>query len=254
MKQAILVTSFGTSYFETLEKTISVIEREMAAEFPHYEIRRAFTSEIIRAKLKKRDNMEIDNVKTALEGFVKEGYTNVVIQPTLIINGLEYEKKIMAVVEKFKDKFEALKVGAPLLTDGADYTKVSKALGKAYDINEITVFVGHGTTHHSDAAYAALDYHLKANGLSNFFAGALGGYPDMDTVYSAIQKLGGKKVTLVPFMLVAGDHTVKDIAGEKDSWKAFFISKGFDVRCELKGLGELPDIRRIFYDHVSECL
>jgi len=254
MKQVILVTSFGTSYFDTLEKNIVAIEREVADKFPGYDIARAFTSEIIRAKLKKRDNIEIDNVQTALERFTREGYSKAIIQPTLIINGLEYEKKILAAVEKYKDKFDYLKIGTPLLTETEDYTRVSKALEKAYGNEEIMIFVGHGTPHHSDAAYAALDYHFKANGLPNFFVGALGGYPDMDTVYNSVKRFSGKKVTLAPLMLVAGDHAVNDITGDEDSWKTFFESKDYSVSCRLSGLGELSEIRSIYCDHITSIL
>lgn len=251
MKQAILVTSFGTSHLETLEKNISALEKDIAENFSGFDIKRAFTSEIIRAKLKKRDNLDIDNVDSALSRLAQESYQKVIIQPTLIVSGLEYEKKILAPAGDYVNKFDFLKIGAPLMSATEDYIKLSAALGRAYKGANAFVFIGHGTTHHSDSAYAALDYHFKAAGFSNFFVATVGGYPDIDTVCEAVKKFGSKKVTMLPLMLVAGDHSIKDIAGEDEtSWKSVFEKKGFDVTCILKGLGELPEIRKIYLEHI----
>lgn len=257
MKKAILVVSFGTTYKDTMEKNIEVLERDIAGLFPDRTFARAFTSGMIMRKLEKRDGIKINNVKEAMEQLEKDGYEDVFVQATHIMNGEEYEK-MTAQLEHFENKM-SIKSGKALLTSSDDYDKVVNALcTEAFseyldEEGTVIVLMGHGTGHFADAAYAALDYRFKAAGHKNVFVGTVEGYPDLDTVVEKVEELEPKKVVLMPFMIVAGDHAKNDMAGdEEDSWKSVFSAKGYEVECLLKGLGEIPAIRRIYLEHAKE--
>jgi sirohydrochlorin cobaltochelatase len=255
-KQAILVVSFGTSHKETRDRTIGAIEKAIADKYPERELKRAFTSGMIMKVLKNRDNLHIDNVTEAMERLVKEGFTDLIVQPTHIINGDEYEK-MMAQIEPFMDKIEKIKIGAPLLSSSEDYDATCRAVMKQLPQLKETdalVLMGHGTEHYVDAAYAALDYRFKALGYANVFVGTVEGYPDIETVLEHVKCFGPKKVILMPFMVVAGDHATNDMAGdEEDSWKFIFNNAGFEVECILKGIGEFEEIREIYIEHIEDC-
>lgn len=256
-KQAILAVSFGTSHKETRRKTIEAIEQEIRENFPICEIRRAFTSGMIMNVLKKRDSIHVDNVTEAMEKLVRDGFTSVILQPTHIINGDEYDKMKRQAME-FKDKFHTLRIGNPLLTESSDYEAVCKAIMKQFpDLKqqEALVLMGHGTGHFADAAYAALDYRFKALGFENVFVGTVEGYPEAEDVFSQVKKYGPEKVILLPLMVVAGDHAVNDMAGdEPDSWKSLFENQGYETECVLKGLGEFPEIRELYIKHVMAAM
>lgn len=256
-KKAILVVSFGTSYNDTRENTIGAIENQIAARYPDYEVRRAFTSQIIIDKLKSRDGLQIDNLPQSMERLVADGIGTLVVQPTHVMNGYEYEE-MMEAIAPYENKFADVKYGAPLLSSVEDYEKVIAALtaelGNIPE-DEAVVFMGHGTEHYANAAYAALDYMLKDLGHKNIFVGTVEAYPSLDTVLRKVDEYGAKKVTLLPLMIVAGDHAANDMAGdEEDSWKTVFKSKGYEVKCVLKGLGEYQAIRDIFTDHVGAAI
>ena len=256
-KKAILVVSFGTSYKETREKNIDVIEKEIAKEWPDWEVRRAFTSGMILNVLKKRDGIHINNVIEAIEELIEEGFTKLVVQPTHILNGDEYEKMINH-IEPFKDKFAMLKIGAPLLSSSDDYEIVCLAINYSFGTfmsDEALVLMGHGTGHYADSAYAALDYRFKALGYPHVFVGTVEGYPSLEDIMPAIERYAPKKVTLLPLMIVAGDHATNDMAGDdEDSWKSKFINKGFEVECFLRGLGEIPVISKIYISHIKKAM
>lgn len=256
-KKAILVVSFGTSYQETRDKTIGAIENDIAKAYPDWEIRRAFTSGMILRVLKKRDGLHIDNVTEAMERLVADGFENVLVQPTHIINGEEYDKMI-AEIEPYFETFKKIKIGAPLLTSSQDYEEVIEAVMAQFPKlkqDEALVLMGHGTTHHTDAVYAALDYRFKAMGYANVFVGTVEGYPDFDQVKKMIHAYHPNKVILMPFMVVAGDHAQNDMAGEEeDSWNILFEREGYDVECILKGLGEFQPIREQYCKHIADIL
>lgn len=256
-KKAILVVSFGTSYEDTRDKTIGAIERDIARDHPEYEIRRAFTSGMILKVLAKRDGIHIDNVKEAMDRLVSDGFQGVYVQPTHIINGEEYDEMV-EMVEAYKDHFQELRIGAPLLTDTEDYKKVIQGLMEQFPNlagEEALVLMGHGTTHHVNAVYAALDYHFKDMGYPNIFVGTVEAYPDVKAVARQVKKYNPKKVYLLPFMVVAGDHATNDLAGdEEDSWKVVFTEAGYEVDCILKGLGEFQSIRNIYLAHLKAIL
>jgi sirohydrochlorin cobaltochelatase len=258
-KRAILVVSFGTSHQETRRKTIAAIESQIAKTYPEWEIRRAFTSGMIMRKLKERDKLYIDNVAEAMKRLSDDGFTRIFVQPTHIINGDEYDKMVSQ-VELHRKDFSEVRIGKPLLSSTADYEAVCRGIMKwfpdiAEDKKEALVLMGHGTGHFADAAYAALDYRFKALGYDNVFVGTVEGYPELADVNAMVDRYRPDKVTLLPFMVVAGDHAVNDMAGEEaDSWKSVFAAGGYPVDCVLVGLGEMEPIRRIYLEHIADGL
>lgn len=255
-KKAILVVSFGTSYNDTRGATIGATEKAIANAYPDYEIRRAFTSQIIINKLLQRDGLAIDNVTQAMERLVADGVGTLIVQPTHIMNGNEYDDTV-AEVAPFVDRFNTLLWGAPLLSATEDYTKLVEIVTAEYAPAKDTalVLMGHGTHHFANAAYAALDYHFKANGHANVFVGAVEGYPEVETVLEMVKGGDYGKVTMAPLMIVAGDHAVNDMAGDdEDSWKTIFEAAGYKVECVLRGLGEYPEIHQMYVDHIAAAL
>lgn len=251
-KKAILVVSFGTSYNETRKRTIGALEKAIGQAYPAWEVRRAFTSQMIINKLAKRDQIKIDNVGEALERLAAEGVDELYVQPTHVMNGMEYDE-VVEEVERCGDRFSSVVMGSPLLTTAEDYDAVVEALIGEYAPaeREALVLMGHGTEHHADAAYAALDYHFKAAGHDNVFVGTVEGYPSLDDVLGMLEKREYDKVILAPLMVVAGDHATNDMASdEEDSWKRLLSAAGYAVECRLKGLGEIPAIREIYVDHL----
>lgn len=255
-KPVVLVVSFGTSYNDSRDKTIGAVENAIAEANPDYEVRRAFTSQIIIDKLKERDGIEIDNVEEALDRLVSDGVKKLVVQPTHVMSGYEYDDLAEA-VEEYRDKFDSVAMGAPLLTSDDDYTKVARALVQATsDYNadgEAIVFMGHGTEHDANAVYAKLQDTFTKIGADNRFIGTVESTPTLEDVMESVK--GYKKVVLEPLMVVAGDHANNDMAGsEEDSWKSRFESAGFEVECVLRGMGEIPKIRDIYVEHTANAI
>lgn len=252
-KKGLLVVSFGTSYRETRVKTIERIEAELAAAFPERRLYRAWTSSMIRKKLKERDQISIFSVAEALSQMADDGLTDILVQPTHIINGTENDLMTAAVAARRSD-FCHIAMGKPLLHATEDYFAVIDALAKTYPLPEDTalLLMGHGTEHYTDSAYAALDYMMKAAGHANFFVGTVEGYPDFEAMLHLLKKSPYQKVHLVPLMIVAGDHARHDMVGEdEDSWKNRLTKMGFAVSYDCKGLGEIKEIRDIFLQHAK---
>lgn len=257
-KKAVLVVSFGTSYNDSREKTIGAVEKKIAETYPDYDQKRAFTSQIIIDKLAERDNEHIDNVPEAMQKLIDEGYGTVVIQPTHVMNGEEYDE-MLEETAPFEDKFVSVKYGKPVLTSTEDYEKVINALvAETPQISEegtAVVFMGHGTEHFANATYSALSYRFKAMGYNNVFVGTVEGYPDLDRVKEELAQFQPKKVVLLPLMIVAGDHANNDMAGdEEDSWKTQLKKEGYEVECVIKGLGEYSGIQDILVEHCGEAM
>ena len=255
MKKALLVVSFGTTFHDTLEKTIAAIERDLAAAFPDRDLYRAFTSGMIIRRLKERDGLAIDNTQEALERLAKMGYTDVVLQSTHVMNGEERDK-MMAHALPFVERFERLTFGAPLLTEVEDYHAAARALLERLPEkrpDRAVVYMGHGTEHHANAVYALLEYVLHDMGRTDIHIGTVEGYPGFDEVCRRLEEQGGvKNVLLVPLMVVSGDHANNDLAGEEpDSWKSRLTAMGYAAACQLEGLGENPAIRSIFVRHAK---
>lgn len=255
-KKAILVVSFGTSYKETREKTIDAIENEIKNSFPDYTIYRAFTSNMIIKKLLKTDNLKIFTVKEALEKLIADNVKELIVQPTHVINGIENDLMVETVL-KYKDNFESIKIGNPLLTSTLDYENLVKIIIKEFSHlkeKEALVCMGHGSDHYSNSTYPALDYMFKEKGFKNVFVGTVEGYPKLTEVISGLKELNPSKITLMPLMVVAGDHAINDMSSdEEDSWKSILENKGFKVNFSLKGLGEYEDIRKIYIKHIKEA-
>ena len=256
-KKAILVISFGTSYEETREKTIGAIEEDFRQAFPDFEIRRAFTSNIIINKLKKRDGIEIDTVEEALQNLANEGFGTVICQPTHVMNGFEYDG-IVEEVSQWKNRFIHLICGHPLLTTASDYRALVSALKTEFHdfpSDRAFVLMGHGTDHFANSSYPAFDYYLKAAGCKNFFVGTVEGDPELSDVIKHLKESGLTKVTLTPLMVVAGDHATNDMCGDdEDSWKNQLLREGFEVDSILKGLGEYPSVRTLYLKHGMDCI
>ena len=247
-KKAILLVHFGTTVKETREKTIDAINKEFKDDFKGFEVREAFTSRMIINILKSR-GLEKDNPMEAMEKLAAEGYTHVLVQMTNIINGIETEN-LKNEIKKYEDKFEVVRVGTPLLTNPEDYKAVAKIMKKEVPArkNTAVVVVGHGTHHYAGAAYAKMDYVFKAEGYENYFVGTVEGYPSMEDVIKQLKDKKYKKVVLAPFMFVAGDHAMNDIAGD---WKEALEDEGFKVSLAIKGLGEYEGIQKR-YAHSAE--
>ena len=257
-EKELLVVSFGTSYNDSRRLTIGAIENAMEEAFPEYAVRRGFTSQIIIDHVKSRDNVSIDNVKQALDRAVENGVKTLVIQPTHLMDGLEYHELVDEVAQ-YSDAFEHLAIGKPLLTSEADFQAVEQAITEAtaeYDDGKTAIcFMGHGTEAASNAVYETLQDKLTQSGHENYYIGTVEAEPSLDTVLSAVQKGTYERVILVPLMIVAGDHANNDMAGEEaDSWKSTFEAAGYQVECLLNGLGELESIQKILVEHAQDAI
>lgn len=254
MKKGILVVSFGTSHLDTMGKTIEVIEKEMEERFQECNVYRAFTSGMIIRKLKRTEGISVDTVPEALSRMASDGIEEVIIQPTHIINGIENDRMMEDLMEHMS-LFKRIRVGKPLLSSVEDYKKAIHAVmaERELDDGEMLVLMGHGTDHHANSAYPTLEYTFHALGYSQVLVGTVESFPELKNVMAKLKIAGKKKVALMPFMLVAGDHAKNDMAGEEDSWKSQLEEEGYEVRVIMKGLGEFRGIRQIFMEHIEEA-
>lgn len=256
-KKGILVVSFGTSYEETRKKTIDLIEDDIKKAFPDFKIFRAFTSKIILRKLKSEYNLKINNVKEAMEEIIRQGIKELIVQPTHIINGIENNNMIED-IKNYKDYFDSIKIGTPLLTSTEDYFSLIKVVTNKFSYikpDEALVCMGHGSSHYTNSSYPALDYMFKAEGHDNVFLGTVEGYPTLDNVVNSLKRFKPKKSYIIPLMIVAGDHALNDMSSdEDDSWKSILENNGFECECILKGLGEYPEVRNMFIDHIKNAV
>lgn len=255
----LLVVSFGTSFNDSRRLTIGAIEDKIDAEFgDDYSVRRGFTSQIIIDHVKRRDGIAIDNMTEALDRAVDNGVKNLVIQPTHLMNGLEYTDVVNEVGD-YADAFDQVVIGDPLLTSDEDFDEVMKAITDAtaeYDDGETAIcFMGHGTEADSNEVYQKMQDKLTDAGFENYFVGTVEATPSLDDVLAKVQAGDYKKVVLEPLMIVAGDHANNDMAGDEDgSWKTTFEDAGYDVTCLVRGLGELPAIQDIFVKHAQAAI
>ena len=257
-KPVLLVVSFGSSYNETRDVTIGAVEAALQAAYPEYEVRRAFTSQIVIDILEEREKMEIDNVIEAMDRLVADGVKEVVIQPTHVMPGFEYDD-VMAEIADYADKFDSMKVGDPLLTSDDDYDAlVASLLEETSEYNAegtAIVFMGHGTHHEANSTYSRLEKRLHAAGYTNYFVGTVEGAPLIDEVIESVKASDATKVVLLPLMIVAGDHANNDMAGdEEDSWKTAFANAGYEVECVLKGLGQYEGVQNLLVEHAGNAI
>lgn len=276
----LLVVSFGTSFNDSRIKDIGGIEKALQEAYPDWSVRRAFTAQIIINHVQARDDEKIDNMDQALERAVDNGVKNLVIQPTHLMHGAEYDE-LCEVVDNYKDKFENVKVAEPLLGEVGDDVDVinsdKEATAKAI-VNEAVatasydsldaaaedgvafVFMGHGTSHTAKISYSQMQNQMETLGYKNVFIGTVEGEPEdtaCENVMNAVKEAGYKKVILRPLMVVAGDHANNDMAGDDDdSWKSMFENYGeFDsIDTQIAGLGGIADIQKIYVDHTGAAI
>lgn len=257
-KPVLLVVSFGTSFADAREKNITAIEKTLAEAFPAYEVRRAFTSGMILKKLRERDGIHIDSVPEAMERLIRDGVQEVVVQPTHVMNGGEYDKMVRDVCA-YEERFTSLKIGRALLSDDHDMGAMIETVFAA-DAAMVTpdtalVYMGHGTDHEANQSYARLQEKLRADGHQNVFIGTVESTPTVEDVLRDVGQGSFRRVVLLPLMIVAGDHAIHDMAGDReDSWKSIFQQAGYDTVCVLRGLGERPAIRWMIMGHCAETM
>ena len=257
-EQELLVVSFGTSFNDSRRLTIGAIEGSLAESFPDWSVRRGFTSQIIIDHVLSRDGVAIDNVTEALNRAADNGVKTLVVQPTHLMDGFEYND-LVDELAGFADAFEAIAVGEPLLSSEEDFAAVAEAIAQAtaeYDDGETAIcFMGHGTEAESNGVYAKMQQVLSEAGYDNYFIGTVEAEPSVEDLLAAVQAGDYKRVVLRPLMIVAGDHANIDMAGdEEDSWKSVFESAGYEVECVLSGLGELEAIRDLFVQHAQAAM
>lgn len=265
-KRAILAVSFGTAVPETRKANIEVLENEIREAFPGWEVRRAFTSGMVRAKIAAEEGLRIDPPAASLGRLGRDGFREVVVQPTHIIPGDEYDR-LTAAMEPFRRAhvFESLKLGRPLLYHGGtepgqpdDYRIAVDALRSQLPEFAPTdrgrvVLMGHGSGHVSDRCYDLLQERIEMGGLPVFTA-TVEGSRTFEAALEWLKRENAEKVALMPFMLVAGDHAMNDMSGEEeDSWQSRLNSAGYQVKSYLQGLGENPLFRRIYLRHIAEA-
>ena len=276
----LLVVSFGTSFNDSRVADIKGIEDALQEAYPDWSVRRAFTAQIIINHVQARDGEKIDNMQQAMDRAVANGVKNLVVQPTHLMHGAEYDE-MMEMIDSYRDKFESVAVAEPLLGEvgsdaaviNADKEAVAKAVTAAavkeagYDSLDAAaadgvafVFMGHGTSHTAKVSYSQMQTTMGTLGYSNVFIGTVEGEPEetaCENVIEAVKAAGYTKVVLRPLMVVAGDHANNDMAGaDEDSWLSQFNAAGcFDsVDTQIAGLGEIADIQQIYVNHTKAAM
>lgn len=254
----LLVLSFGTSFNDSRRLNIGAIESDLEKAFPDYSVRRGFTANIVIDHIQNRDGVKIDDVDEAMNRAVDNNVKNLVIQPTHLMNGLEYQE-LEEQVAQYADAFDKIAIGKPLLTSEDDFKRVEQALvdwTSEYDDGETAIcFMGHGTEAESNEVYQKMQDLLTADGHDNYFVGTVEASPSLEDVLAKVKAGSYKRVVLEPLMVVAGDHANNDMAGEEeDSWKTTFEDAGYEVTCLLRGLGENEAIRQIYVEHAQAAM
>ena len=276
----ILVVSFGTSFNDSRATDIGGIEKAVAAAYPDWSVRRAFTAQIIINHVQARDGEKIDNMDQALERAVNNGVKNLIVQPTHLMHGAEYDELVEA-VENYKDKFETVKISEPLLGEvgedasvvNSDKEAVAKAISDtavkeagfdsmaaAAEEKTAFVFMGHGTSHTAKITYSQMQSQMNDLGFENVFIGTVEGEPEdtaCEAVIEKVKEAGYTKVILRPLMIVAGDHANNDMAGDDDdSWKSMFNASGAfeSVETQIEGLGRIADVEQLYVAHIADVL
>ncbi|MBR3331406.1 MAG: sirohydrochlorin cobaltochelatase, partial [Mogibacterium sp.] len=238
---------------DAVEQAIS----EAAGE--SWSVRRCFTSQTIINLISKREGIRTDNVADAFERAAAEGVNNLVVQPTHLMKGIEYDK-LFGVLSDFSGSFDKTAVGDPLLTSDEDFRRVADALAEASasyeDGSTAMVFMGHGSEADANRVYDRMQSVLSSKGKADYFVGTVEAEPSLDDVIRAVGKGNYKRVVLRPLMLVAGNHAVNDMASadDPDSWYSRFSAEGYETVCIIEGLGQLPEVRAIYADHAYKAI
>jgi len=252
-EKALLVISFGTSYAQTRERTIGVIERKLAERFPDRDVRRAWTSNFIIKKVAKTEGLAIDTPEEALQKLADAGVTDVIVQPTHLSDGYE-NRRMLEIVRTFADRFERIAVGRPLLDTEEDRERVAKIMRTLCRDDEALLLMGHGSEKHPVPVYEQLQDSLADAGADNVFVGTVEGTPAFKEAKALLDQSGYRKVTLAPLMIVAGDHAVNDLAGDApDSWQKQLEAVGYTTEVILAGLGEYEEIQDMFAEHAEHA-
>ena len=276
----LLVVSFGTSFNDSRAEDVKGIEDALAEAYPDWSVRRAFTAQIIINHVEARDNEVIDNMQQALDRAVENGVKNLVVQPTHLMHGAEYDEMTEA-INGYKDKFESVAIAEPMLGEvGDDATVINddkKAVAQAItdeackeagfdsmdaaaEAGTAFVFMGHGTSHTANITYDQMQTQMENLGLKNAFIDTVEGKPEdtaCDKVIEKVKEAGYKNVVLRPLMVVAGDHANNDMAGDdEDSWKSQFVASGnFDkVDCQIEGLGRIEAVEKLYVEHTKAAI
>ena len=276
----LLVVSFGTSFNDSRAEDVKGIEDALAEAYPDWSVRRAFTAQIIINHVEARDDEVIDNMQQALDRAVENGVKNLVVQPTHLMHGAEYDEMTEA-INGYKDKFESVAIAEPMLGEvGDDATVINddkKAVAQAItdeackeagfdsmdaaaEAGTAFVFMGHGTSHTANITYDQMQTQMENLGFKNAFIGTVEGKPEdtaCDKVIEKVKEAGYKNVVLRPLMVVAGDHANNDMAGdEEDSWKSQFVASGnFDkVDCQIEGLGRIEAVEKLYVEHTKAAI
>ena len=274
----LLVVSFGTSYNDSRVADIKGIEDALQAAYPDWSVRRAFTAQIIINHVQARDGEKIDNMTQALDRAVANGVKNLVVQPTHLMHGAEYDE-MCEVIDEYRDQFESVAIAEPMLGEvGSDATVINadkEAVAKAITATAVAdagfasvdeakeagtafVFMGHGTAHVAKVTYSQMQTQMQQLGYENVFIGTVEGEPEetaAEAVIETVKAAGYTNVVLRPLMVVAGDHANNDMAGaDDDSWKTMFEAAGFTVDCQIAGLGEIADVQALYVAHTKAAI
>ena len=276
----LLVVSFGTSFNDSRAEDVKGIEDALAKAYPDWSVRRAFTAQIIINHVEARDGENIDNMQQALDRAVENGVKNLVVQPTHLMHGAEYDEMTEA-INGYKDKFESVAIAEPMLGEvGDDATVINddkKAVAQAItdeackeagfdsmdaaaEAGTAFVFMGHGTSHTANITYDQMQTQMEDLGFKNAFIGTVEGKPEdtaCDKVIEKVKEAGYKNVVLRPLMVVAGDHANNDMAGDdEDSWKSQFVASGNfeNVDTQIAGLGRIEAVEQIYVDHTKAAI
>ena len=277
-EKELLVVSFGTSYNDSRVADIKSIEDALQEANPDWSVRRAFTAQIIINHIQARDGEKIDNMEQALERAVANGVKQLVVQPTHLMHGAEYDE-MCAAIEKVRDKFESVEIAEPMLGEvgsdatviNADKEAVAKAVvaaalsesgyestAAAKEAGVAYVLMGHGTAHVAKVTYSQMAAQMDKLGYENVFIGTVEGEPEdtsCEAVIAAVKEAGYTTVVLRPLMVVAGDHANNDMAGaDEDSWKTMFEAAGFTVNCQISGLGRIADVQALYVAHTKAAI
>ena len=277
-EKELLVVSFGTSYNDSRVADIKSIEDALQEANPDWSVRRAFTAQIIINHIQARDGEKIDNMEQALERAVANGVKQLVVQPTHLMHGAEYDE-MCAAIDKVRDQFDSVEIAEPMLGEvgndatviNADKEAVAKAVvaaaleesgyestAAAKDAGVAYVLMGHGTAHVAKVTYSQMATQMAKLGYENVFVGTVEGEPEetsCEAVIEAVKSAGYTTVVLRPLMVVAGDHANNDMAGaDEDSWKTMFEAAGFTVNCQISGLGRIADVQALYVAHTKAAI
>ena len=277
-EKELLVVSFGTSFNDSRVADIKSVEDALQEANPDWSVRRAFTAQIIINHIQARDGEKIDNMEQALERAVANGVKQLVVQPTHLMHGAEYDE-MCAAIDKVRDQFDSVEIAEPMLGEvgndatviNADKEAVAKAVvaaaleesgyestAAAKDAGVAYVLMGHGTAHVAKVTYSQMATQMAKLGYENVFVGTVEGEPEetsCEAVIEAVKNAGYTTVVLRPLMVVAGDHANNDMAGaDDDSWKTMFEAAGFTVNCQISGLGRIADVQALYVAHTKAAI